>query len=83
MHIDSSIVQAYISGMDMCQYEKEWFFSSSALDVDRGKNIFTLPPDDDVIREEVNRLEFCFRQGAPFSRLTENTAGDRPDRRFS
>lgn len=64
MHIDSSIVQAYISGMDMCQYEKEWFFFSSALDVGRGKNIFTLPPDDDVIREEVNRLEFCFRQGA-------------------
>lgn len=57
----------------MCQYEKEWFFSCSAFDVDRGKNIFTLPPDDDVIREEVNRLEFCFRQGAehfdPVNRL--------------
>lgn len=62
MHIDNSIVQAYISGADMYQYEKEWFFSSSALDVDGGKNLFTPPPNDDVVRDEVNRLEICFRQ---------------------
>lgn len=60
MRINSSIVQAYVSGEDMSKYQKEWFFSSSVLDVDIGKNIFTLPPDDDSIRESVKEIEHRF-----------------------
>ena len=63
MYIDSSIVQAYISGEDMRRYENEWFFSSSALDVDKGKNIFTLPPDDTTVRDEAGQLVKCFQYG--------------------
>ena len=51
MHIDSSLVQAYTSGKDMHEYKTAWFFSSSTLDVDLGRNIFSLPPDDDITRE--------------------------------
>ena len=37
MYINDSIAQAYILGEDMRCYEKEWFFSGSTVDVDRGK----------------------------------------------
>lgn len=43
MRIDSTIVQAYISGANLCEYKNEWFFSGSTLDVEPCKNIFTLP----------------------------------------
>lgn len=62
MHIDSSLVQAYTSGKDMHEYKTAWFFSSSTLDVDLGRNIFSLPPDDDITRETVCQLETQFRQ---------------------
>lgn len=60
MYINDSIAQAYILGEDMRQYEKEWFFSGSTLDVDRGKNIFTLPPDDNAARDEVKKADKTF-----------------------
>ena len=66
MLIDGTIVQAYISGADMREYKNEWFFSSSTLDVDLGKNIFVLPPDDHSTRESVREMEQRFR------RVTEN-----------
>lgn len=62
MHIDSSLVQAYTSGKEMEAYKSAWYFSSSTLDVDLGKNIFSLPPDDDAVRETVRQLEVRFRQ---------------------
>lgn len=62
MRIDSTIVQAYISGANLCKYKNEWFFSGSTLDVDLGKNIFTLPPDDDSLRESVRNIAQCFRR---------------------
>ena len=34
MRIDSTIVQAYVSGANLCEYKNEWFFSGSNLDVD-------------------------------------------------
>lgn len=66
MRIDSTIVEAYISGANLCEYKNEWFFSGSTLDVDLGKNIFVLPPDDDSTRESVREMEQRFR------RVTEN-----------
>lgn len=63
MYINDSIAQAYILGEDMRHYEKEWFFSGSTLDVDRGKNIFTLPPDDNATRDEVKKLVNRFQYG--------------------
>lgn len=63
MYINDSIAQAYILGEDMRQYEKEWFFSGSTLDVDRGKNIFTFPPDDNAARDEVKKLIKHFQYG--------------------
>lgn len=62
MRIDSTIVQAYISGANMREYKNKWFFSSSTLDVDLGKNIFILPPDDGSMRESVRNTEQCFRR---------------------
>ena len=60
MAIESTVVDAYINHYDMIPFKESWYFSSSILDMDEGKNIFVLPPDDDNVREDVKRLRDAF-----------------------
>lgn len=48
MNVESTLVDEFINGRDITCHKDDWFFSSSILDVDRGKNIFTLPSLDKI-----------------------------------
>ncbi len=60
MTIRSTIADAYISKKDMNEFRDNWVYLSSSLDVDEGKNIFSMPPDDDEKRENSRILRDKF-----------------------
>lgn len=73
IRVDSRIADAYIRGEDAGHFRDEWFYSSSSLDMDEGKNIFTLPKGDDDEKRGVRKLRKLFS-----SALSSFTPVNRP-----
>lgn len=73
IRVDSRIADRYIEGEDTGHFRDEWFFSSSSLDIDEGRNIFTPPKGDEDERRDVKRLRDLFS-----SALSSFTPVNRP-----
>lgn len=55
MILHDQIAKAYIKGGNLEQFREEWYFSNSDLSREYGKNVFTLPPDQEEAREQAGR----------------------------
>lgn len=73
IRVDSRIADRYIEGEDTEHFRDEWFFSSSSLDIDEGRNIFTPPKGDEEERSDVKKLRALFT-----SALSSFTPVNRP-----
>lgn len=51
MRLYDEIAKAYLRGEDISGFSEEWYYTSSAIAGDIGKNIFTTPKDDAQLRE--------------------------------
>lgn len=54
--LDRTLVDAYLSGSDLTEYQNAWHFTASTVSTDIGKNIFTQPPTDDASKATVRFL---------------------------
>lgn len=50
MTIHDGLAKTYLEGGDLAQFRDRWYFADSDLSRTYGKNVFTLPPEDDTLR---------------------------------
>lgn len=56
MILHDQIAKAYVEGGNLEQFREEWYFSNSDLSREYGKNVFTLPPNQEETREQASRV---------------------------
>lgn len=61
MLIDSTIAQAYCAGEYLDNFRRSWLFERASIASDLGRNVFTVPPEEETVRETVRTLEARIR----------------------